>query len=409
MKILAVAELYPWPTVDGYRQRLDRMLSGLAQAGDVELFCLSDARLDGQARPPAWIERVVSAPRVERSAAEWIRDWTGGAGPRRMLSIDWTEAHRELAAWGPEVDLLWYSHIDSWAATADLFPGVPAIVDFDNLENHLMRLRRRSGPHLPGGQGPADTAATLGRWITSRAFDLVDERRWSDVQRRCAASVERVVVCSALDVERSGLANAVAVPNGSSEPESVESDRREMRGDVPTMTFVGALDYEPNSDAVLWFIDEVLPLIRLRIPDARFRVVGRGADGLGLTGTSAGVEVVGEVDDLRGELVRADVSVVPIRLGAGTRLKVIEAMANHIPIVTTSVGCEGIALSDGTHALIADDPRSFADACLRLLGGPQLRQKLADHASELFTTAYRWDSVEAQVADLAREVVGESG
>ncbi|MCZ7630119.1 MAG: glycosyltransferase [Microthrixaceae bacterium] len=80
-------------------------------------------------------------------------------------------------------------------------------------------------------------------------------------------------------------------------------------------------------------------------------------------------------------------------------------MANHIPMVTTSVGCEGIALSDGVHALIADDPRTFADACLRVLASGDLRQRLADQAAELFASGYRWDSVESKVADLAREVV----
>lgn len=170
--------------------------------------------------------------------------------------------------------------------------------------------------------------------------------------------------------------------------------------------FVGALDYEPNTDAVLWFIDEVLPLVRSRIPDARLRVVGRGTDALGLSAIPPGVEIVGEVADLQPELEAADVSVVPIRLGAGTRLKVIEAMANHIPIVTTPVGCEGIALSDGVHALIADDPRNFADSCLRVLMSGELRQTLADQAAELFMTSYRWSSVETKVAELARKVAG---
>lgn len=409
VRILAVAELYPWPTVDGYRQRLDHMLRGLAQAGSVELFCLAEPHDVSDTPEVDVVDRVVTAAKVERSASEWMGDWIRGDHPRRMLGIDWTEAHRELGAWGPEVDLIWYSHIDSWAATSDLFPGVPSIVDFDNLENLLLRLRRRSGPHLQGADSPTAMARGIGRWGTSRAFDLVDERRWTRIQQRCSESVDKVVVCSTLDIERSGLANAVAVPNGSSEVPGADSDRRPLRGGVPTMLFVGALDYEPNTDAVLWFIDEVLPRVRSRIPEARLRVVGRGADALGLSAIPPGVEMVGEVADLQPELEAADVSVVPIRLGAGTRLKVIEAMANHIPIVTTAVGCEGIALSDGVHALIADDPRSFADRCLGVLMSGEHRQKLADQAAELFMTSYRWSSVEAKVAELAREVAGGQG
>lgn len=408
MRILAVAELYPWPAVDGYRQRLDHMLRGLTGAGSVDLFCLAGPHDVTDAPEAAVVDRLVTAARVERSASDWMGDWIRGDQPRRMLGIDWTEARRELGAWGPEVDLVWYSLVDTWAATSDLFPGVPSIVDFDNLDNLLLRLRRRSGPHLQGAGSLAAMARGIGRWGTSRAFDLVDERRWTRLQQRCSEAVDAVVVCSNLDIERSGLANAVAVPNGSSEVPSADADRWSLRDGVPTMLFVGALDYEPNTDAVLWFIDEVLPLVRSRIPEARLRVVGRGTDALGLSAIPPGVEIVGEVVDLQPELEAADVSVVPIRLGAGTRLKVIEAMANHIPIVTTPVGCEGIALSDGVHALIADDPRNFADSCLRVLMSGELRQTLADQAAELFMTSYRWSSVEAKVAELAREVAADS-
>lgn len=409
MRILAVAELYPWPAVDGYRQRLEHMLSGLAAAGSVDLFCLADPHCVADPPESTGVDRVVTAAKAQRSTSDWMGDWIRGDRTRRMLAFDWTEAHRELGAWGPEVDLVWYSLIDSWAATSDLFPGVPSIVDFDNLDNILLRLRRRSGPHLQGVDGPVATARALGRWGASRAFDLVDERRWTGLQQRCSDAVDRVVVCSTLDVDRSGLANAVAVPNGSSEVPGADADRRSLRGGAPTMSFVGALDYEPNSDAVLWFIDQVLPEVRSRLPEARFRVVGRGAGGLGLSRVPPGVEIVGEVADLQPELEAADVSVVPIRLGAGTRLKVIEAMANHIPIVTTQVGCEGIALSDGVHALIANHPRHFADGCLRVLMSGGLRQTLADQSAELFMKSYRWESVEAKVTELAHEVAGEPG
>ncbi|MEZ5239156.1 MAG: glycosyltransferase family 4 protein [Microthrixaceae bacterium] len=399
-----MAELYPWPAVDGYRQRLHHMLRGLVAAGHTDLFCLADTRREPAPPQVEGLGRVVTAARVERSARQWARDWLAGSDPRRMLAIDWREAHRELGAWAPEVDLVWYSHIDSWAAVSDLYPDTPAIVDFDNLENLLLRLRRRTTPRIEPGDGLAGAGSQLGRWAASRAFDLVDERRWSTLQQRCAESVDRVAVCSPLDVERSGLDNAVAVPNGSSVVEDADADRAGLRGDVPTMTFVGALDYEPNADAVTWFASEVLPLVRRRLPTARLRVVGRGSGALGMDEPPPGLEIVGEVEDLGVELELTDVSVVPIRLGAGTRLKVVEAMARHLPLVTTSVGCEGIAIGDGVHALVADDARRFADACIRLLGDGELRGRLAAAAGELFEDRYRWSAVEEQVAALAREV-----
>ena len=406
MRILAVAELYPWPALDGYRQRLHHMLAGLAAAGTTELFCLTDARSERAEPALEGLGRVVTAPRVERSAKQWAGDWIRGGQPRRMLSIDWREAHRELGAWAPEVDLVWYSHIDSWAAVSDLYPDTPSIVDFDNLENLLLRLRRRTAPRMDATSGVLGAASEVARWAMSRSFDLVDERRWTEVQRHCSNDVDRVVVCSPLDVQRSGLDNAVVVPNGAGANPSADPDRTRLRGGEPTMTFVGALDYEPNTDAVVWFAREVLPLVRRRLPTARLRVVGRGMEALRMAEPPPGVELVGEVADLSPHLAMTDVSVVPIRLGAGTRLKVLEAMANHLPMVSTSVGCEGIALGDGVHALVADDPRRFADACLRLLGDGVLRQRLADGAAELFASHYRWDVVEDSVVRLAHEVAG---
>ncbi|HLU41960.1 MAG TPA: glycosyltransferase family 4 protein, partial [Microthrixaceae bacterium] len=237
------------------------------------------------------------------------------------------------------------------------------------------------------------------------AFDVVDERRFDRLQRRAAASVDRVVVCSELDRQRSGVANAVVVPNGCDAPEDPVLDRTSLRGEVPTFLFVGALDYEPNTEAVEWFVREVLPLLRAEVPDARVRIVGRGADRVAWVAGVPGVDLVGPVEVLDDELRAADVSIVPIRVGAGTRLKVVEALANRLPLVTTTVGCEGIDLRNGHDALIEDDAAGFAAACARLAVDGALRQRLADAGAELFERRYDWQLIEGEVADLAREVV----
>ena len=407
MRILAVAELYPWPAADGYRQRLEHMLAGLARAGEVDLFSLAPP--DGAAPgPPADVpvRRVVTAPTVTRAPGDRMRTWLRSDRPRRLVHFDWAEARRELAAWGPEPDVVWYSLLDTWVAVGDLFPHAAAIVDFDNLENIALRLRRREPVAVPPGAGAAGRARATGGWVASRAADLVDERRWDRLQRACAAEVDRVVVCSELDVGRSGCPNAVAVPNGATRPPGVDRDRTSLRGPQPTLGFIGSLDYEPNAAAVSWFVRDVLPLVRRRMPTAVVRIVGRGASRVAWAEGLPGVVLVGEVDEVRPELNRADVSIVPIRVGAGTRLKVVESLAHHIPMVTTTVGCEGIDVVDGTHALVADDAMRFADACLRLLADGAERQRLADNGAALFESAYTWDAIGERVAGLAREVAG---
>ncbi|MHB1139755.1 MAG: glycosyltransferase family 4 protein, partial [Microthrixaceae bacterium] len=214
-----------------------------------------------------------------------------------------------------------------------------------------------------------------------------------------------VVVCSELDRTRLALPGVEVIGNGSVAPEVVHPDRRGLRGDAPSFLFVGALDYEPNSDAVEWFVRHVFPAVRRRVPDAQLRVVGRGAERVAWVAQVPGVELVGRAPEMQPELDRADVSLVPIRVGAGTRLKVVEALANRVPLMTTPVGCEGIDVTDGVDALITDDPVRFADDCVRLATDGELRQRLAEAGAELFAARYDWEIIERDLAALAVDVV----
>lgn len=422
-----VAEQYPWPAVDGYRQRLHHMVAGLGAAGSVEVLAL-DRRPevpDGSTAtdsPPAGVTEVVPVPTGdEASVRDWLPRWARDGVPRRVLGPDWSAMRRELddrLSTGDPVELIWCSHVDTWFPLADLVePAVrrrsdaaaaPAVVvDFDNLEHLALRLRRTTPPRFAPGAAVPDKVRTTGRWAVSRGFDLVDERRWDRLQRRCAEAVDRVVVCSDLDVTRSGCANAVRIGNGATAPDAaaLQVDRTELRGERPTLFFVGALDYEPNAEAVEWFVRDVFPAVRAAVPDARVRIVGRGADRVAWVADEPGVELLGPVADLGVELAGADASIVPIRVGAGTRLKVVEALANRLPLVTTTVGSEGIEVRDGREALVRDDAAGFAAACATVLGDGAMRQRLADAGAELFTRRYDWSGIEAQVAELARQVV----
>mgnify|MGYP000066495199 CR=1 FL=1 len=275
---LVVAELYPWPAVDGYRQRLHHVIGGLAQAGSVDVVApLRPGMADPE--PPGHPEvlRTLTVPMGDAAGPRsWLGDWFGAGVPRRLLALDWSELVSSLAEWRTDYDLVWYSHVDAWLPTHELLSDIPSIVDFDNLENLSMRLRRRIPPRFEPSDGVKGRVGTLARWATSRGFDVVDERRWDDVQRRCASQVDHVVVCSDLDVERSGCPNAVVVANGADAAERVRRDRTSWAGEHPVVVFVGALDYEPNTEAMSWFLRDVWPIVRRGRPDAVLRVVGRG-------------------------------------------------------------------------------------------------------------------------------------
>lgn len=414
-----VAEQYPWPSIDGYRRRMDHMVRGLARAGAVEVVAL---HREGTATPvePSipGVESVEWFPvGAEAPVTVWGPKWVRGGVPRRLLGPNWRalREHLEFRAMagerpgGQKIDLVWFSHVDTWWQLQDVFGDTPTIVDFDNLENLALSLRRRIPPRFPPESSLVERAKIGARWVTSRAFDLVDESRWDRIQKDCASKVDRVVVCSTLDVDRSGCANAVVIGNGADRVEEVDLDRYGLRTERPTLLFIGALDYEPNTEAVEWFARDVMPQLVKRVPDVRVRIIGRGRSHVGWVGNVDGMELVGSVDSVRPELRSADAVIVPIRVGAGTRLKVVEALANRLPLVTTSIGGEGIDLTDGLDALIADDASAFASACARVLTDGQLRQRLADRGLELFEARYDWDRIEAEIADLARQVADEQG
>jgi len=159
--------------------------------------------------------------------------------------------------------------------------------------------------------------------------------------------------------------------------------------------FVGSMDWLPNTEGIRHCIAEVLPLIRRVRPDFELSVVGRNppSELAALAACDPGLEVTGTVDDVRPYIARAEVYLVPLGFGGGTRLKILEAFAMGKAVVSTTLGCEGIACRHGEHLLIADSPEDFAAAVLRLLAHPELRLQLAANAMGLVQEKYSWDSI----------------
>ncbi len=161
------------------------------------------------------------------------------------------------------------------------------------------------------------------------------------------------------------------------------------------LAFTGSMDWLPNEDAVVYFVREILPEIRKVEPRVTLSVIGRNPTPAvrHLAAEVPGIEVTGRVDDIRPHLARASLAVVPLRIGGGTRLKIYEAMAMGRPVVSTSVGAEGLPLVAGRDLEIADDPRAFASRVLSLLSDPAARQQMADVARRLVAERYDWPAV----------------
>ena len=159
------------------------------------------------------------------------------------------------------------------------------------------------------------------------------------------------------------------------------------------MLFFGANNYFPNHDALLYFIDEVLPKVIERRPNAKLSIVGPGVQPAVQERQSPHVEIVGFVDDLMPHLERASVVVVPLRIGGGTRLKIVEAMAKSKAIVSTRIGAEGIDLQHERDVLLADSPTDLAEQIVRVLSEPELGKRLGQHARVLAEQRYAWSAI----------------
>ena len=174
--------------------------------------------------------------------------------------------------------------------------------------------------------------------------------------------------------------------------------REDLRGLAPTLVFGGSMDVAMNQDAVSWFCESILPPIKLEVPDVRFWIVGRNpSSNVRKLAERQGINVTGTVPDVRDYYRQAAVFVVPLRIGGGTKLKTIEAMAMSLPIVSTSIGAQGLEVASGRHLYIADSPTVFAERVIELLKNRDKAVSLGEEARYLVEQKYSWSSIMDEV------------
>jgi len=225
-------------------------------------------------------------------------------------------------------------------------------------------------------------------------------------ERQVCRRVARVVAVSEADAElmraRFGVSKVAAVPTGVDldwfTPPAAPAAR------VADLVFVGSMDWLPNIDAVHYMLREIMPLIRRRRPATSMAIVGRNPapEVLALAGREPGVQVTGTVPDVRPYMWGSLVSVVPLRIGGGTRLKIYESMAARVPVVATSVGAEGLECRHPDQIRLADTPEAFAEVCLELLENAGERERIGAAARELVASRFSWE----QVARCFEQAVG---
>jgi len=263
----------------------------------------------------------------------------------------------------------------------------PVVLFQHNVEAEIWRRHYEVQPH------PAKRLYLYLQWRKMQRFE-------KDACRR----VDSVIAVSDADarmMERDyGVARVHDIPTGVDVDFFKPSNKVTPR--LHSLVFTGSMDWLPNEDAMRYFIDDILPIVRRRIPDIHLTIVGRNPypSLLELAQRNPALTVTGRVDDVRPYIENAVAFIVPIRIGGGTRLKIYEAMAMEKPVISTTIGAEGLPVRDGAELLIADDAEAFAEAVVKVLSDSELATQLGASAAQLVGQNFGWPGVAKTFADL---------
>jgi polysaccharide biosynthesis protein PslH len=234
--------------------------------------------------------------------------------------------------------------------------------------------------------------------LLKRAYFKLQAGRMYRYERRVSREAGHIVAVSKTDADEMrrlfDVTRVTEIPTGVNIEYFLPPDPRPS-GTGADLVFVGSMDWLPNVDGVIYFVKEVLPLIRKVRPETTLAVVGRTPPPkiTQLGEEDKRIQITGTVPDIRPYLWGSAVSIVPLRIGGGTRLKIYEAMAAKIPVVSTTVGAEGLTVHAPNDIRLADSPEAFAEQCLELLGDMGGRERVAAAAWEMVNGNFSWDQV----------------
>lgn len=241
-----------------------------------------------------------------------------------------------------------------------------------------------------------------------KAISWQEWRKMEAAERRYLRLADRVLTVS--ETDRDAFASFLEPRKLTVIPTGVDVDYFQtmpVEEAANSLVFIGSMDWLPNEDAIFYFVDEILPLIKQKCPQVSLEVVGRNPSRKlqALAEQEKSIRLTGWVEDIRPFVARGSVCIVPLRIGGGTRLKIFEAMAMSKAVVSTFVGAEGLPVQAGENILLADTPNDFANCVLSLLGDPTQRKRLATSARALVQAKYSWPGVAENFARTLHDTV----
>jgi glycosyltransferase involved in cell wall biosynthesis len=393
MRILFLTPQYPYPPHKGTTLRNYNIIAGLAQRHEIDVLSFADAP------PPAspldrLCRRVATTARPPRPTWRRARDTLLSPWPDMGLRLWSRDFQRQLAAWLSDgaYDVVQVEGIEL-ARYALALPH-----QADRSVNQFLRVFDDHNAEYLLQKRLAEAESAARGWTAGAVYSSIQWRKLRRFERRVVCQSDRVVCVSAADAialqQIAPHLTAHVIPNGV----DTEFYRREHVTplDLPprSLVFTGTMDFRPNVDAMLWFAAEVLPLLKQLAPDVHVFIVGQRPHArLDVLRADPAITITGAVDDTRPYITGASVTIVPLQTGGGTRLKLLEAFSLQAPIVSTTLGAEGFAVTHNEQLLLADDAAAFARSIEALLTDRVRAQALGAAGRSFAVQQYDWRSI----------------
>lgn len=388
MRILTLSPRQCWPATSGAKLRDYYFARALGRNADLTYVQFTEpggTPLTGADLP--FCRKVVAVPKPRGYTADKIARGVTGRWPVSILNYMSKQMIDTLGGItrGERYDVVYLEgiHMAGYVEPlAELFGEFPRVVnDWHNIESELMRRYSAASPSLPRRLYANRTARQL-EWVERRQL----ERGFGNV------------VCS--ERERAKLLGIVPGARIATIENGVDTGYfAEIAASPPSannIVYVGSMDYHPNIDAVVWFARNIWPKVRETLSGCRLVIVGqKPAPAVVALQEVEGIEVTGTVPDVRPYYRDALAAVVPLRTGGGTRLKILEAMAAGVPVISTALGAEGLSVEPGRHLIVADadDAGAWARELVRLSGSEAWRRELTAAAVAMVRERYDWTAL----------------
>ena len=392
MRLLYLTPRLPYPPNRGGEIIIFHFLEQLSSRHDITLVSFYDRPEDLEHRKhlEPYCSRIEAVPRPAKLAPRaLLRSLAGGwsYSIARHTSESFRAAVRRATA-ASRPDLVQLETFLMAPYLAEL-PGVPSVLHMHDMTWVMWERMARIAPFYV------------------RPLVAAEARRIRRDELALCRTVDMCVPVSEVDLSHlraaiPGVRAAVVVPG-------VDCDALtpgERPASSSNLVFVGSMNYMPNIDAAQFFVKDVLPRISREISDVTFTIVGaRPSPAVRRLGDDPRVRVTGPVDDVRPYYAAAAAAVVPLRAAGGVRMKILEGMALGVPIVSTTIGAEGLGLEDGCELLIGDTPQQLADAAIRLVRDSALRERLSRQARATALRRFSWESVGRRLEEIYASVL----